>query len=242
MKLCPVLSIPRIKKHPDGCLHLHPMVRLLSLVPLGAPSNSPLPIPQQGLPLCSACQSRLMPRTAQGLAQWVLNTSKDGDANHALVHVPGLHLSHRGRFPWIHREFPVSGCVPWRSTQPHDSTAPQEPSPADFPLGFASSLPSFRVSSLPLGLSQAFRGLGHPRRGAARGPFTTGEMPLRRARKKVRRARQTVPTASPWQQGLQTDTQANGPRGLGASQPLHPSPKPSLTGLLWDLTPKHLPK
>lgn len=49
MKLCPMLLIPRIKKHPDGCLHF--LFRLLLLVPLGAPSNSPLPIPQQGLPL-----------------------------------------------------------------------------------------------------------------------------------------------------------------------------------------------
>lgn len=63
-----------------------------------------------------------------------------------------------------------------------------------------------------------------PEEEAARELFTAGEMPLLRARKKVRRARQTVPTASPWQQGL-PDTHT----GKGGQEHHSPStPTPNL--------------
>lgn len=99
---CPVLSILKIKKR--GCLHLPPVFRPFSVmfVPLGALVNSPLSIPQQGLALqgwggSSPVQGSLQRHIGcSGLGQMAIE--EDGDATTTLVHVPGLHRSHRERF------------------------------------------------------------------------------------------------------------------------------------------------
>lgn len=121
------------------------------------------------------------------------------------------------------------------------STTPQHPrSPRPSPCRFPSCsllLPCLWVYPRHLGVW-----VTPEEEEAARGLITAGEMPLLRARKKVRRARQTVPMASPWQQGLPDMHTGKRARGPGASQPLQPSPKPPLVGLPWDLTPKQLPK
>lgn len=73
---------------------------------------------------------------------------------------------------------------------------------------------------------------------AARGLITAGEMPLLRARKKVRRARQTVPMASPWQQGLPDMHTGKQAEGAGSITAPPAEPQISTCGALMGSHPK----
>lgn len=102
------------------------------------------------------------------------------------------------------------------------STTPQHPrSPHPSPCRFPSCsllLPCLWVYPRLLGVWVT------PEEEAARGLITAGEMPLLRARKKVRQARQTVPMASPWQQGL--PDMHTGKRAEGAGSITAPPAEP----------------
>lgn len=81
--------------------------------------------------------------------------------------------------------------------------------PAVSPLLSAPSLPSFRVSSLPLGLSQVFGGLGYPSAPQKRRQWASGSLQLERCLcfvlgKKSGEPGRLFPIASPWQQAFQT--------------------------------------
>lgn len=114
-------------------------------------------------------------------------------------------------------------CVPLRNTLFRHSVLPCErwPNSLQFPLLLsAPSLPSFRASSLPLGFSQVFGGLGYPSVAQKRRQRASDSLQLERCLcfvlgKKSGEPSRLFPIASPWQQAFQTYAHRQTGRGGG---------------------------